>query len=513
MNLDWIKAAFRTDPIDRSTKPTEPIAITAASIIGGRLNEAKDLRNSKDRYTLADNLVNGDERLFSAIELMAIMVQKAVGDFTLRPEDVDDKVETPSERKAMKVANALHRKLNGPRLFYRYTKDLWKYGDAVDQIKFGKGIEDLVPLPMFVISAVDKRSQIGETGGDFVISDPKYYAVDEQDGKIDVKTQIIRWDRVFHVSFDNKRSWIRDNLGRWTFNVWSTAPINSLISILMWKQILIQNDQVWRNRAMPREHHKLDLTPFDPSKFQGTHAEKLAAAKTAAEAAINGYAAVNQYRSADQGFVTGMNTEITYVEPKSSNYNDPSPIINQINELIGGPTGTPPNLMGAGSGGGGFTSLNQASSFLALRAEIYLDTIKQEYEALVRRHVQMIEPGIKEEVVERLVLKTRLILDKDRTELAKIAATMQVTKSFTTSEIRAVMGKDPLTEEQEEDLKTWIEDTQNPGAGVADQSGQTNKDIAAGLKGEKQDSPTSDQQSQGQKDRNNNTRGDRRGGN
>lgn len=276
--------------------------------------------------------------------------------------------------------------------------------------------------------------------------------------------------------------------------------------------MLIQNDQVWRNRAMPREHHKLDLTPFDPSKFQGTHAEKLEAAKAAAEAAISRYAATNQYRSADQGFVTGMNTIIEYVEPKSSNYNDPSPIIDQINSLIGGPTGTPPNLMGSGESGGGFTSLNQASSFLALRAEIYLDTIKQKYEQLCRRHVMMVEPGIKEEIVERLILKTRLILDKDRAELAKIAATMQVTKSFTTTEVRAVMGLDPLTEEQELELKTWIEATQNPGAG-GDQleGGNTAEDVAADLQSTNPDSPTGDQQSQGQRDRNNNTRGDRRG--
>jgi hypothetical protein len=505
--FDWIKAAFRSDPIDQKVAPTEPVAIGAASIIGGQLQEAIDLRGRKDRYTLADNMVNSDERLFATIELLAIMVQKAVGDFTLRPEDADDKVETPSERKAIKAANDLHRKLNGPRLFYRYTKDLWKYGDAVDQIRFGLGIEGLQPLPLFVVTAVDKRSQIGKISQDFVITDPKYYAVDEQDGKRDIKTQVIRHDRVFHVSFDNNRSWVRDNLGRWTFNVWSTAPINSLMGILMWKKILMNNDQTWRNRALPREHHKLDLTPFDPSKFQGTHAEKLAAAKEAAENAINSYAAVNANRAADQGFVTGMNVEINYVEPKTANYSDPSGIIDQINQLIGGPTGTPPNLLGSGESGGGFTSLNQASSFLALRAEIYLDVIKQKYEDLVKRHVSIIEPTIKEEVVDRITLKTRLILDKDRTELAKIASVLSTTKSFTTSEIREIFGKDPMTEKQEEELKEWIEDTQNPGAG----EGRTAEETAAEVEGTNPDSPTGDQESQGQRDRNQITVGDRRG--
>jgi hypothetical protein len=506
------KALFRSDPIDQRIQPTEPVAIGAAQIIGGQLQEAIDLRSRKDRYSLADNFVNSDERLFSMIELMAVMVQKAVGEFTLRPEDADDQVTTRSEKRAVAVANELHRKLNIPRLFYRYTKDLWKYGDAVDQIKFGKGIEDLIPLPLFVVSAVDKRSQIGKTGGDFVISDPKYYAVDEQDGKTDINTQIIRHDRVFHVSFDNKRSWIKDNLGRWTFNVWSIAPINSLMGILMWKKILMNNDQTWRNRALPREWHKLDLTPFDPSKYQGTHTEKLEASKTDAEKAINSYTAVNAQRSADQGFVTGKNVEIEYVEPKSTTYADPSPIIDQINALIGGPSGAPPALLGGSGETGGFTSLVHASSFIAMRAEVYLDGIREMIEKLVRRHINMIEPSIKQEIVDRVILKTRLILDRDRAELAKIIAVLAGARAFTTSEIRAIWGLDPMTEEQEEALKEWIASTQNPGAGLEGEKSPDRAEADLLERGTGEGSRTGDQQSPAQRDRNELTRGDRAGG-
>ena len=488
MNItNWIKAAFRTDPIDLPTAPSSPPAIGAASILAGQLQEAIDLRGRKDRYTLADNLINTDERLFSAVELLALMIMKAVSGFTIRPEDTDDKISTPSERKALKVAQDLYRKLNMPRLAYRYTKDLWKYGDAVDQIKFGIGIEGLIPLPLFVISAVDKRSQIGETGGDFVISDPKFYAIDEQDGKVDIKTQVLRWDRVLHISFDSKRSWIRDNLGRWTFNVWSTAPINSLMGILLWKKILMNNDQIWRNRSMPREHHKLDLSSFDPSKFAGTHQEKLDAAKTAAETAISSYASVNARRSADQGFVTGMNVEIGYIEPKTTHYNDPSPIISQINTLIGGPFGTPGELLG-GTDTGGATSLAQSSTFFALRAEMYLDPIREAFEILVRRHINMVEPGIDQKVVDRVVLKTRLILDKDRIELAQMISVLAGAKALTVTELREIWGLDPMTDEQELALTDWITTTQNPGAGdpnsdptspdeaLADANGKKNTD-------------------------------------
>ena len=56
--------------------------------------------------------------------------------------------------------------------------------------------------------------------------------------------------------------------------------VTLIIFLIEWKQNLIRNDIVWRNRLLPREHHKLDLSVYDPSKYTGTYSTKIANAKS-----------------------------------------------------------------------------------------------------------------------------------------------------------------------------------------------------------------------------------------
>ena len=125
------------------------------------------------------------------------------------------------------VANQFARDIQFKKLFYRYTIDLWKYGDAVDLIKFNsRGIVSLQPLPMMHVTAVDKRSQINASlsFNDEMIQNPKWYVVDEGLGATDVKDQFSRVKEYFILVLTRKENLIRDNKGRWTFGVWSTAP-------------------------------------------------------------------------------------------------------------------------------------------------------------------------------------------------------------------------------------------------------------------------------------------------
>ena len=455
-----------SDPVDLTKKPIEPLVLAPASIIGGQQVDFDELRKIGNRYAVADNQYTHDERLYSTIELMAIMIQKSIGDnlgntFGIR---ADDETLSNEEENAVEEVNKWGRSIKLRRLFYQDTVDLWKYGDIVDLIKLDgqRGIYDLVPLPMSLITAVDKRSQINKALGltETVIMNPKWYLVDEQTNKADFPDAIYKKERILHISFNPRGNWVRDNLRRMTFGVWSNAPITSLIGILQWKKQLIRNDILWRNRNVPRELHRLDLTQFDPKNFTGTYEEKIAAAKAAAELALNDYNTNNQNREADQGIVTGMGVEISYLEPKSTNYASPMPIIDQINTVIGGPSGTPSALAGGG-GSEGFTALVQQSSFLALRAEIYAGVVQSKYEMLARRHMRIVRPGIKTQVVDRLFIKNRLILDRDRAELAKIIAVLVGAKVFTPDEIRAIWGIDPLTLKQSEKIIDWITAT-NP---------------------------------------------------
>ena len=487
------KGAARTDPIDTTVQPVDPLVVVPANIIAGRLADVKSLRQV-NRYALADSLYNSDDRLFSSIELMALMNEKSIGDISIIGVRQDDKELTNEEQNAIKEANEFAKRIELKHLFYHYTKDLWKYGDAVDLIHFdSSGIKELEPLPMGAVTAVDKRSQFGKpiAYNEPMIRKPKYYGVDEFMSTVDVPTQIFKKERILHISFDPRRNMIRDNLARWTMNVWSVAPINSLIAILQWKQVLIRNNILTSNRNVPREHHILDLGQFDANKEAGTMKQRRAAAKTAAELSIKDYTTTIQYREADQGFVTGKNTEIKYIEPQSK-ANDPNMLIDQINSAIGGPTGTPAALMGGESKG--FTSLVHASSFLALRAENYAGVIQRPLEALVKRHVSIARPGIRKSVVDRLYIKNRLILDRDRSELAKVIAVLVESRSFTLDEVRRIFNMDPMTEKQMKEHVQWLKEIKVTSSVI---TGERSDDMLR----RNQASPTEGQESQGKRDK------------
>jgi len=495
-----MSSSSRTDPTDATIQSVDPLIAVPANILQGRMQDISDNR-AQNRYALSDALYNADERLYSAVELMAIMIEKSIGDISIASIRNDDKTLTNEEENAIKVANDWAKDIAGVglrKLFYHYTIDLWKYGDAVDVIKFNSsGVTDLIPLPMQAVTAVDRRSQINAaiSFNDPMIMNPKWYVVDEQQSAPLIQDNVFKKERILHISFNPRRNQMRDNMTRWTMNVWSMPPITSLIGILTWKQNLIRNDMVWRQRAMPREHHKLDLSQYDLSKFSGTFAQKQAASLAAAQAAIEKYNTNMRRREADQGFVTGQGVAIEWIQPKV-NFTDPTPIIDQINNLLGGPTGTPAALMGGESKG--FTSLVQSTSFLALRAEIYAEKIQRKLTEVMKRHVKLARPGIRAAVVDRLYIKNRLILDRDRTELAKIIAVLVESKAFTMDEIRRIWGLDPATDAQVAEIRKWLKMI-NP---VQKTTGTTGKQAADDLLKQKQNTaPTAGQESPGKRSR------------
>ncbi len=116
-------------------------------------------------------------------------------------------------------------------------------------------------------------------------------------------------------------------------------------------------------------------------------------------------------------------------------------------------------------------------------------------------------PGIRQDVLDRIKIRTRLILDRDRTELSKIVSILVTAKAFTVDEIREIWGIDPLTEDQADDLVDWIKET-NTGGGFG---AMTPEEVAADENNSNPESPTGNQESAEQRRRNQNQRGERRG--
>jgi hypothetical protein len=208
---------------------------------------------------------------------------------------------------------------------------------------------------------------------------------------------------------------------------------------------------------LPREHHKIDLSAFDPRNYTGaTWAERVEKAKADASKTLEDYAENIKQREADQGFVTDKNTEIEIVEPKSTSYATPNEILRQIEEAIARPFGIPASLMG--KRGGGYTAEFLGSGFAVTRAEVITQKICNRLEELLRKHL-LAEFGFKEgsegyDIVQRIFIRQKLILERDKSEIMRRIAIMYE-GPFTPSEIRAEVGYDPLTPEQVEEIKQF----------------------------------------------------------
>jgi hypothetical protein len=145
--------------------------------------------------------------------------------------------------------------------------------------------------------------------------------------------------------------------------------------------------------------------------------------------------------------VTDKVTEITYVEPKSTNYQQPNQKIAQINDAISNAMGLPPVSRNTS-----YASALMSGSFAMLQALSVADIIKAQLEAVLRKSI-VVKFGKKyEDYLDNLRIRLRLILEKDKTEIMRQVAIMRQTNCFTDTEIRAEWGLPPLTVEQKADI-------------------------------------------------------------
>ena len=135
-----------------------------------------------------------------------------------------------------------------------------------------------------------------------------------------------------------------------------------------------------------------------------------------------------------------------------------------------------------------------------MRADVYATRIMTSLDALMKRHVRMVRPGISDDIIDRLFIKNRLILDRDRTELAKIIAVLNETGVFTPSEIRNIWGLDPLTQQQADEIAEQLRQQQPV---------QETNEITDDLLRQNPNSPSNPMETARQRQRNLIQRGDR----
>lgn len=513
---------FTNEPDPLTVEPTQPLIQSPVQKRSGFLDAiGTTLENEYDR---ADLLILEDDRIRGNLDLFAQMTSRAYQGVDITQKgDTENPIELSDQEKELIItAQELDNRLNFKRLFQSYTKSLIKYGDLMEHIEtdtafldeeFDEDLEatdavtGLTPLPINQMTIIDEASRIDDPEPDKVITQANIYVVDEENADT-TEDDPVSYDKteILHISLDPRTNWKEDVIGRSTFGIWSDAPLKSIIYLLEWKHNLIRNDMIWRNKMVPREHHKLNMSAFSPDNYPGSDfTSRLNSAKIAATTEMNLYSASVRAQQPDQGYVTSTDVEIVVIEPKSTNYHEINAQINQIDSKISSLTGTPEALSGGETTG--FSSVEFSGTFVSMRSEEMAQLIADSLNRVIWKHLKAIHTSVEIADIKRVRIKTRLILDRDLTERAKVISILTGTNLFTPTEIRDVFGLEALTDSQQEEITNHI--TAIAEAGEVG-GGQSQEDVTANALAET-GSITGNQQSKQKRINDNIAIGDRKG--
>ena len=477
----WGKVAESEKSSQKKVFHTAPPPITYALA-----SALKPFEAGKNRYQLYRDFTHMDPELDSALTRVALMAAYAYKGVQIHTgQDLSE-----NEKEIMRILKSFDETFDIHDLMFSITYHLMRDGDDVyiGYFSDGVGLLQLQPLPIEIVTALNNKDQMSGTISStslatlmpgVYITNPSVYVTNEGSEAQQIFPENPN-QKIFHFALSNRAEMITDILGRKTFGVWSKSPLESIESRVLWKQAILIADILWRYRNVPREEHILDLSAYDPANFAGETIEaRIAAAKTAATAAITEYATGISKKNVDQGYVHGKDVEIKYVEPQKTTWVEPNSVTDQINQSIYASTSVPEAAI-IGRGRSTFATELVVASYTILLPEFLVYKIKRVLLSIIREHLRRINikrtNKFTEEEIASIDIKTSLILQIFMGELIRQTALLAATGSFTLDELRDRVGLDPVTDEQ---VKRLVEIVQKSG-GRAGQYAQTILDIARG---------------------------------
>ena len=393
----------------------------------------KGLPSYGSRYEKFQMMVSKDSHLASALALMAAFIATSFKGIAV---EYGEKLDS-SEAQLIKKANSLTKDLQP--MIYEMAFSLIRDGDLI-MLKDGMMI-----LPLSNVTILDKpQKENWSVDTSHVITEANYYLLNE--GQTTEKTYLK--EEVYHASL-NRTSYIDDNMGRVTYGIWSSSPLDSLVHVIMWKLAILQNDMLWRDRLIPRLHHRLKSDMFKPELFSGANIEeKVQAAKSAAQTTIENYASTIKHKEmeSDQAFVTLDNIDISVIEPKSSTYSEPNMLVDQPNHDIDAATGVPVSKFSASTQKGSLGSDFFTTSMFIARARHIVSSLRPILWDYIQRRIPQRLPK------EKLKLVFDLTLEKDKGDIARQIAVLKATGILTINELRSIWGAPMLSDEEVQKL-------------------------------------------------------------
>jgi hypothetical protein len=405
---------------------------------------------SANKYEAYTSLIQNDPELFGAIDTKATFIAKTLAGFSV----IYGKERSAREVKLQEELNRFYRKSR--KYYYDIAFKVLKDGNACYITHFNStGLSSLEYLPMHVLTCVENEAQIGNI--DLQVTKPGLFILSEGAAE----QNIIPASEVVQFDYGRKEKLV-DLKDRTTIGIWNESPLESLRSKLLWKSAIIFNDMIWRERGLPREHHKIDAKQFNPENFPGrTPKERYDNALKAAKQTIDDYKKSitstegENYPRPDQGYVTLNNVEIKVVEP-TLHHTDPNELLDQIDKSIYS-VYTPETTV-SGRGRSTFGTEAAIMLYTTTKAEIRAEILANKLVELAIKHLQSIkEAGWTQDDFEKIAPRYNKVLER-HTIIRDVAILLE--GPFTPTEVRLMLNFEPLSEEDKKEIIEFREQLQ-----------------------------------------------------
>jgi hypothetical protein len=312
-------------------------------------NRSHDVRNKYDTYR---TMTDFDSEISSALTRISAVVAKAYDQPAITKSGNEELLED--------VKDVLG-EIGFEHILPNIVHDLSRDGDVV-QVPAKlykrastslKNLDEVYPVPINILTIIDSGVQKGMVSNYVIRSRDKYLLNESYTRPGVTETQSYPGDIVWHISLNNRGNWSKDIMGRNTFGVWGTSPLESLKNMVRWKYQSIRDDIAWRHENVPRTDHSVPLDAvLDINQYSGTMEERINAARRNAEGILedyrNGLVNLNKDDTSidvTQGYVHDANTKIAQVGGQNT-YADCMNIVKKVDMSIATRLGIPLSALG-----------------------------------------------------------------------------------------------------------------------------------------------------------------------
>jgi hypothetical protein len=405
---------------------------------------------------------------------------------SLKDGNYDDSMEESSNKDLRKemldTANEMSRSLDISSTAFEVYSTILEIQGEIFIVKNKN--HTLTILPNNRITIVDTLERINNGSADprIAITEENFLVFDE--GLPDTQ-RIYNKGEFVHIKLNDVPVNIEDVKNRHTYGIYGVSPIQRAIIPIWMRRQIYAIEALWRWGNVPREHHIINAEAFKPITYSGTPAQKVAQASAALQNYINSWKATVSKDTPDMKYVTDTNIDIKNIEHSGSSYMESNKLLESLTVEIWDGLGMPPGVI-RGKSDGSYASDLIVASGASLRIEQIAKKIGRVVLQNMKDRLLDINP---EYPVNHLDIKVKFEFNPSLLDQARTAALYKQIGEYTPTEIRAITGHLPLTEEQLEEMveaKTRENYTKLPSGQVIEPKNATSD----GIQGDKVNYPT-----------------------